>query len=193
MRGLFDFLNYLRSFFGYTPVRATTPTAGGGGGTAATPAGNSPPAQQTGPPPFPSLNDPKHPFQQMAHKFLLDLTRDVGEAFIHGQDPVTGEEWPERVRDYPWPILVKSGRMRRRALEVISQAKPVTGANSVKVQVDYTDPEYGFFHHFGTRTMPARRFFGYSQQTVDDLTESVTELMGQLYTGTKVSMKQGAN
>ncbi|CAN5421731.1 hypothetical protein BH11PLA2_BH11PLA2_32830 [soil metagenome] len=90
-----------------------------------------------------------------------DLHRDVEEAFTKQQDQQTGRAWPIRKGLYPWPMLVKSGRMKERALAAVRDA----AINGSTITLTMRSPKYSQFHISGTRFVAKRRFVGTSIQT----------------------------
>jgi phage gpG-like protein len=57
-------------------------------------------------------------------------------------------KWKKRKRNYPWPILQKTKRLRRSISKRIETGMPV-----LRTRVSYAG-----FHQFGTRKMPQRKF-----------------------------------
>lgn len=127
-------------------VQAATSSDGNTAGYAGVPAAAAPSAAETG-----------------VAAFLAGLAEDVKDAFDSKVDPRTGAPWPPRRDALPHPLLVRTGRLRAAAIEAVQQARLVGGG----VEVDLTDPAYGFYHQFGTQNMPARPYFGASPATVE--------------------------
>ncbi len=69
----------------------------------------------------------------------------ISEGFDTRKAP-DGAPWAKREQDKPWPLLEKTGRMRR-GWRVIVSSKGMTTKNSVK---------HAKFHQEGTRKMAAR-------------------------------------
>ena len=74
-------------------------------------------------------------------------------------------KWAPRVRDYPWPLLVKSGTMKK-SWDKEAQAKKLT--------IENTSP-YAGYHHFGTATLPVRRLVGSTSRIVKMIKAAIIE------------------
>jgi hypothetical protein len=108
-----------------------------------------------------SIRLPSGKFPQKARAAALKaavplLIRDAGQAFEKAADPITGKPWPPRKRPYPWPMLVRSGRMKAAVLKAAAGAS-ITGHT---LTVRLTEPRYLVFHQRGTRHMARRRVVG---------------------------------
>ena len=86
------------------------------------------------------------------------LYHDIGEIvddsiianFASGGRPA----WKERTKEYPWPILNKTGAMGGKALENTQNWDH--GARVHHLEIKST--EYAKYHQFGTSKMPMRKF-----------------------------------
>lgn len=107
--------------------------------------------------------------------FLSGFHDDVVNAFDSKKDPETGLEWLPRVFPAGHPLMVKTGRLQSAAIAATLMPTETPGG----VRMDFTDPIYGFFHHYGVpdRNLPQRRFFGVSPQTVALVGERVVSAM----------------
>lgn len=82
----------------------------------------------------------------VALKVSLEVRKLIDEGFQEGRDP-DGDKWAERKKDYPHPILDRTGKMRR-GYKVRSRKSQITITNSEK-QFKY--------HQSGTENMEARK------------------------------------
>lgn len=104
---------------------------------------------------------PKGSFAPELLALREQVRRDITEAFDRQRDPQTGRPWPRS----PWisrPLLVKTGRMKQRAIEAAASAT-VIGGNTLMVSARL--PYYARFHQYGTLIIPKRRFVGISART----------------------------
>lgn len=84
---------------------------------------------------------------------------------FHGSHDGGGIAWAPRKRNYPWPILIKTGHLKRSAtdegepghIEQIGDRDAYTG----------TDVPYAAYHQHGTSRMVARPFEEINDQRVD--------------------------
>lgn len=114
--------------------------------------------------------------------FLAGFRRDVAQAFERGADPVTGKAWaPLKYRK--GQILVLSGQMRAAAQAAADAAKP----EGTGVTIQLANPPYSVFQQFGTRLLPARRFFGASPRTLAEARRQYADDMVRLVVGGRVS------
>lgn len=97
-------------------------------------------------------------------KVYSDLSRIGKQSTIanfnnEGRDP----SWPLRDGQYSHPILDKTGRMRDSA-EISWQSWEHAGStHSVKIKT----PEYGKYHQYGTKRLPARKFVKWIQREIE--------------------------
>ena len=104
---------------------------------------------------------PKGSFATELLALREQVRRDITEAFDRQRDPQTGRQW----KPSPWisrPLLVKSGRMKQRAIEAAASAT-VIGGNTLQVSARL--PYYARFQNSGTRLIPKRRFVAISAKT----------------------------
>ncbi len=62
--------------------------------------------------------------------------------------------WPPRTRDYPHPILNKTGAMGGRALEDTQNWRHLVRVHHLDIRSTF----YGIFHQYGTSRLPMRKF-----------------------------------
>lgn len=79
------------------------------------------------------------------------LRKANAENFSTGGLPVGG--WKPRTREYPWPIMVKTGKLAK-SLEGLFGPPNNIGAKSAEFG---TKVEYAKFHQYGTTRMPSRK------------------------------------
>jgi phage gpG-like protein len=89
------------------------------------------------------------------------MRQDTEQAFGLRKDPVTGRKWPQRKGQYPWPMLVKTGTLRQKALEATAAA--VVNGNTLYVKLK---DKVGKYQQEGTRLIAKRRFLGASPGTI---------------------------
>jgi phage gpG-like protein len=76
--------------------------------------------------------------------------KSIEQNFDSGGRP----KWPKRKYFYPWPILVKTGDMKRGALATVK-----TWEHGVRWHIDKIKSTfYGIFHQYGTKKLPVRKF-----------------------------------
>lgn len=107
--------------------------------------------------------------------FLSGFHDDVMGAFETRKNPATGVEWLPRVIPAGHPLLVLTGRMKAAAVAATLMPTETPGG----VRLDFSSPEYGFFHHYGSpkTNLPERRFFAVSPKTILQVGESVVSAM----------------
>lgn len=110
--------------------------------------------------------------------FLAGFRRDVRDAFERSADPATGRKWPALKYRSGKPLIL-SGRMMAEAVAAADSARH--GAGNVTVDLDR--PVYAPWQNFGTRVIPARRFWAVSPRTAGEVrrqtkSEIVTLLVG---------------
>lgn len=104
------------------------------------------------------------------------IAQDTFDSFTGSRTP-EGTPWPPRKHYYPWKPLWKTGTLMQETIRQIQQG--IISNNSLKIVI--ADPPYAIFHQAGTSIMPARRFFGMTQDTKDRILESVRKkLFGKL-------------
>lgn len=87
------------------------------------------------------------------------VIRQTRDRILHTKTSPDGVVWPARTRSYPWPLMVKTGKMAN------SVKASISGSTArVRIMVDY----YGY-HHTGTRNMVARPSLGLSAADVAEL------------------------
>ena len=69
------------------------------------------------------------------------------------------QPWPPRKRSYPWPILVKSGRMKGAYTSKIT-SKDLTIQNQ---------SPYAKYHQFGTTKLPVRSIIGITPKLLNEI------------------------
>lgn len=78
------------------------------------------------------------------------LNTSIAKNFSAGGRP----KWPKRTKEYPWPILVKTGTMQERAL-----SSSLTWEHRGTEHIDKVQgPHYGPYHQYGTKKLPVRKF-----------------------------------
>lgn len=83
--------------------------------------------------------------------------------------------WPARKRDYPWPILNKTGAMGGRALEDTQNWRHL-----VKVHhLDIRSTHYGIFHQYGTSRLPIRKFVQLVEAEMQRVLSRIRRVFGE--------------
>jgi len=78
------------------------------------------------------------------------LNGSIGKNFDSGGRP----KWPKRTRQYPWPILVKTGTMKQAALSTSLQWQHQGAVHVIRVK----GPHYGIYHQYGSKKLPVRKY-----------------------------------
>ena len=81
---------------------------------------------------------------------IAEMMLESHNANFKAQGTRFGSQWPPRAHVYPWPILEKTGKMKK-SFTATSNATEAVIANSTK---------YYRFHHLGTRRLPQRNLIG---------------------------------
>ncbi len=93
------------------------------------------------------------------------LAEGIRKCFDLAQDP-SGRKWAPRRPPVPQhPPLVETGALQFAAVVAAGHPKAAGGLITVSVG----EPFYGVFHQTGTRRMPARPFFGVSDEVMEQL------------------------
>lgn len=102
--------------------------------------------------------------------------------FLESQE-ASGAAWAKRKRDYPWPILIKTGHLMRSAttegeadhIESIGDRDMMTG----------TAVPYASYHQYGTERMVARPFEAVPDSAVDEMEDLLAEyIIDAIFEGT---------
>lgn len=105
------------------------------------------------------------------------LYRDIGEVVddsILANFAAAGRPaWPARTRDYPWPILNKTGAMGGRALE--DTQNWTHGAQEHTLNIHSTF--YGIFHQYGTSKMAMRKFVMLVQSEIERVKNRLSDVI----------------
>jgi phage gpG-like protein len=94
----------------------------------------------------------------------------IAENFLESKS-AAGIPWAPRKRDYPWPILIKTGHLMRSAVTE-SEAGHVEGVGP-RDAFTGTNVFYAGFHQFGTSKMPARPFQEVGDRHVDRMEDAL--------------------
>lgn len=95
---------------------------------------------------------------------------DMDQNF-QGSHDAKGTAWPERRYEYPWPILIKTGHLRR---SVTTDSEPGHVENiGPRDMATGTTVFYAGFHQYGTSKLPPRPFVEVSDKGVDAMEEAV--------------------
>jgi phage gpG-like protein len=129
-----------------------------------------------GPAAGPAAGEIKTVEEVAVEAFLKGMASDVQKAFDTATDPVTGIQWPARAIPADHPLLVLTGRLRAAAIGAVQTAVP-TGYG---IEINLAEPDYGFFHQFGTSRMPQRRFLGASPGTLESTMGTVMDAVNNL-------------
>jgi phage gpG-like protein len=93
--------------------------------------------------------------QRAVHRWARDEVTVVRSAFAHGGHGFHGgAQWLPRKRLYQWPIVLKTGAMKR------SVRAHAIGAGSHLV----VSAAYASFHQRGTRTLPVRKIVDHTPE-----------------------------
>lgn len=111
---------------------------------------------------------------------LIATRADVYEAvsynFEFSVDP-NGVRWQERKRKYPWPILIKTGRMRAAAIGESSESINRIEQRQMELGVA-PSVFYAGIHNYGTPKMPQREFMGANEEYLGVMDD---RLAGEIY------------
>jgi phage gpG-like protein len=89
--------------------------------------------------------------------------RAFREAFLFGGHQTRGgQRWVERKRNYPHPLLLKTGALRRSL-----GRRPIRNRGVALV----ADAEYAGFHQEGTKHLPARKIVDITDSDLNKLTK----------------------
>lgn len=113
---------------------------------------------------------------------LMDLApviyREFDSHFKNAQGP--NGAWQKRTRQYPWPILVKTGKLSYAATVANGQGNITRFRDGwAEFGLDVGVVNYAAFHEYGTSRMAARPWCWVSSATVD---EAAKLLLDSLYT-----------
>jgi hypothetical protein len=72
--------------------------------------------------------------------------------------------WPPRKRNYSWPLLNKTGKMK-------GNWKSEVAPKQLKIE---NPTEYATYHHFGTPRLPVRKLVGKSANIIEIATRHIT-------------------
>lgn len=67
-------------------------------------------------------------------------------------------KWKKRKRHYPWPILIKSGRLKTGSMRVVRYSFRYFGRTRFLDKIRNMTMIYAVFHQFGTPKLPKRPF-----------------------------------
>ena len=98
-----------------------------------------------------------------------DLARST-QANFQGARAPDGTPWVPRKRPYRHPPLIDSGNLFLSAVSQLADAPPTDKG----FEADPAwGPDYGSYHWFGTRNLPARPFTGWADPQADAATEKI--------------------
>lgn len=104
--------------------------------------------------------------------------KDFDDHFMQSLGP--DGPWAPRTRNYPWPILIKTGFLIRAATESNAPGNIHRyRGDALEFGVDVSVVNYAGFHEYGTRKMPARPWAYLSEDAADAAAE---QLLDRLYT-----------
>ena len=91
-------------------------------------------------------------------------------------------KWPPRKHYYPWPILIKTGRLREAA------TRPNTPGNINRVTedtaefgVDGSIVDYAAFHEYGTSKLPPRPWCWVPESRLDEAEQLLADLISKRF------------
>lgn len=122
--------------------------------------------------------------RMLGQKVAQLVTETTLKAFADEADPVTGIKWPKRKHDaaFNWrlrrgkrvrktskqrALLVLTGTMKREARGKVAPVGAGPGL-TIRGVVGQGASQYAETHQYGTRTVPRRRFMGFSREAVAD-------------------------
>lgn len=116
--------------------------------------------------------------EDMRRELPKELAETARDYFVDSFDKQGWENqpWDARKDDNPWPILVKSGNLKRSVEDSINKAE-------WSEIVLTSDTEYGSYHNDGTDRLPQREFMGESQELTDRLTEIIEQRLTDILNG----------
>ena len=131
----------------------------------------------------------KH-FRGLAHRLrrqslagVLRRIKRIGENAIldnfRNSRRSTGAKWRKRKRNYPWPILIKTGDLMRSATQ--EGAKGHVERVGARYAYSGTAIFYGAFHQYGTARMVARPFEELPDSAVDMMAEELADELLKIF------------
>lgn len=98
-------------------------------------------------------------FKALIREIVVD---DAAKSFATQTAP-DGQPWPPRKKDYPWPMLVKSGNLSSSVAN-----------GEVDDSLTFTaNCSYGGYHNFGTASIPERAFLKMTPALADKIADKV--------------------
>lgn len=85
---------------------------------------------------------------------------------------ILGNKWTKRTKDYSWPILNKTGRMKT--------SHVVQSLTNTQLVITNKIP-YFKYHQLGTSTMPQRQVHGHSKKMVDKALNIIADFILKKY------------
>ena len=105
------------------------------------------------------------------------LYRDIGEIVddsILANFAAAGRPaWPARTRDYPWPMLNKTGAMGGRALEDTQNWQHGARVHHLNIR----STSYGIYHQYGTSKMAMRKFVQLVQSEIQAVRQRLSQVI----------------
>lgn len=92
-----------------------------------------------------------------------DISVKEYKANFPAKGDVLESSWPPRKRSYPWPILVKTGKMKANW-----KVKPTKGDVTV-----LNPTAYARYHHFGTPKLPIRKLVGVTSAMMRNIVDRI--------------------
>lgn len=113
-------------------------------------------------------------FQPVFEYARLELQKANAENFALGGLP-SGSKWKPRSREYPWPLMQRTGRLLASLASLFGEPNevgPTTATFGTKV-------EYAKFHQYGTTKMPARKIVFEPRGFANDLAEKAAKYVAE--------------
>lgn len=108
--------------------------------------------------------------------------KDFDDHFLRAQGPEGA--WAPRTRSYPWPILIKTGKLQY-AAGTQHGAGNISRFVSGKAEfgLDVGVVNYAGFHEYGTSRMPARPWCWLSSDAEDEAAKRLLDALYELFIG----------
>lgn len=108
--------------------------------------------------------------------------RDFDDHFLKAQGP--SGPWAPRTRQYPWPILIKTGKLQYAA----ATQNGAGNINRFRLDVaefglDVGVVNYAAFHEYGTSRMPARPWCWLSSDAEDEAAKQLLDALFLILVG----------
>jgi phage gpG-like protein len=113
-------------------------------------------------------------FQPIFEYARLELMKSNAENFSLGGLP-SGSKWKPRSQVYPWPLMVRTGKLLASLSNLFGEPNKVDATEAVFG----TKVEYAKFHQYGTTKMPKRQIVFEPRGFANDLAEKAAKYVAE--------------